>query len=92
MSWLGMTVKEKSNLLRVRTQRSLLSQTMPGMLDEKECVKPEWQWLFDGLENEPGKVFDLNAMCLMTNISPEWANGLTGKITFCGTLEQNSLD
>ncbi len=70
--------KEKSNILRLRTQTCRLHQGMPGMLDGKGAVKPMWKWLFDGLENEPDKSLVINILCLMTNITPEFANGLSG--------------
>ena len=71
-------VKEKSNILRVRTQTCRLYQGMPGMNDAKGAVKPMWKWLFDGLETEPDKSLVINILCLMTNITPEFANGLSG--------------
>ena len=37
-----------------------------------------WKWLFDGLETEPDKSLVINILCLMTNITPEFANGLSG--------------
>ena len=52
------------------------------MLDEKGIVKSQWQWLFNGLGKEPRKRFDLNLICLMMNITPEWATGLTVEISF----------